>query len=124
MRKRYGIPRDWDSWVTPQMEAEYLTTAEQIYTTGDFYTLEGAVNIIERSSLSPCRKKRLKEMLPIIQNGTMDALKKRFSYNTIKKYLTLLGELNVNPLTIKTNFEDNPCGITYIANPFFKGNGI
>ena len=124
MRKRYGIPRDWDSWVTPQMEAEYLTTAEQIYTSGDFYTLDGAASIIEASSLSPCRKARLKEMLSIIQSGTMDALKKRFSYNTIKKYLTMLKELNVNSLTIKTNPEDNPYGITYIANPFFKGKGI
>ena len=124
MRKKYGLVRDWSNWVTPQMEAEYLTTAERIYTTGDFYTLKGAIDIIESSSLSPCSKKRLKEMLSIIQDETMDAVKKQFSHNTIKKYLDILKDLNVNPLTIKTNPVDNPCGITYIANPFFKGKGI
>lgn len=124
MRRRYGRPRDWDSWVTPQMEAEYLTKAAPIFPAGDFYTLDGASRIIQRSSISPTLKGRIQNMLAIIQNGTIDAAKKQFSPNTVRKYLAILKELNVSPLTISTNPEENPCGITYIQNPFFKSNGI
>lgn len=125
MQREYGLIRSWENWVTPQMEAEYLTTAEPVFLAGDFYTLDGAADIIEASSsLSPTLKARLREMLTIIQNETMDALKKRSSPNTIKKYRAILKDLNVNPLTIKANRKDNPHGITYIENPFFKGNGI
>lgn len=124
MKREYGLVRDWENWVTPEMEAEYLTTAEPVFLSGDFYSMDGAVDIIQASGLTPCHKKRLTDMLAVIQSGTMDALKGYASRNTILKYLTMLKDLNVNPLTIKTNFENNPCGITYIANPFFKCKGI
>ena len=58
--------RTWNAW-------------RKAYLSGDFYSMDGAVDIIQASGLTPCHKK-----------------------------------LNVNPLTIKTNFENNPCGITYI----------
>ena len=119
MKREYGLVRDWENWVTPQMETEYLTTAEPVFLSGDFYVMDGAIDIIQTSGLTPCHKKRLIEMLAIIQTGTMDALKDYASRNTIKKYLAMLKDLNVNPLTIKTDFESNPCGITYIANPFW-----
>ncbi len=124
MKREYGLVRDWENWVTPQMETEYLTTAEPVFLSGDFYVMDGAIDIIQTSGLTPCHKKRLIEMLAIIQTGTMDALKDYASRNTIKKYLAMLKDLNVNPLTIKTDFESNPFGITYIANPFFKGKEI
>ena len=124
MKREYGLVRDWENWVTPEMEAEYLTTAEPVFLSGDFYSMDGAVDIIQASGLTPCHKKRLTDMLAVIQSGTMDALKGYASRNTILKYLTMLKDLNVNPLTIKTNFENNPCGITYIANPFFKCKGF
>lgn len=124
MKREYGLVRSWGNWVTPEMEAEYLTTAEPVFLSGDFYSMERAVDIIQASGLTPCHKKRLTEMLAVIQNGTMDALKGYASRNTIKKYLAMLKDLNVNPLTIKTDFESNLFGITYIANPFFKRKGI
>ena len=120
MRRKYGIVRDWDNWVTPQMEAEYLTKAEPVFPSGDFYTRDGAAGIIQNSSLSPCHKQRLIEMISTIQSGTMDALKDKYSRNTVKKYLAMLKDLNVNPLTIKPNIY----GVDYIKNPFFKRSRI
>ncbi len=124
MRRKYGLVRDWDNWVTPETEAYYLTASEPVFPSGDFYTLDGAAAIIQASSLSDCRKKRLQEILAIIQRDTIAALKDYACRNTIKKYMSMLKALNVNPLTIKTNLKDNPTGITYIKNPFFKNKGI
>ncbi|MDE7243614.1 MAG: hypothetical protein K2O18_06520 [Oscillospiraceae bacterium] len=124
MRRKYGLVRDWDNWVTPEMEAYYLTAAESVFPSGDFYSLDRAAAIIQASSYSDCKKKRLQEMLAIIQKDTVAALKDFACPNTIKKYFAMLKELNVNPLTIKVNPEDNPSGITYIKNPFFKSKGI
>ena len=117
MRRKYGLVRDWDNWVTPEMEAYYLTSAESVFPLGDFYTLDGAAAIIQASSLSPTHQKRLIEMLAIIQKNTVHALKDFACRNTLKKYYTLLKAINVNPLTIKPNGK----GVTYIENPFFKG---
>lgn len=122
MYRKYGLVRDWGNWVTPEMEAAYLTAAESVFPLGDFYTLDGAVDIIQNSNLSNCHKKRLNEMLVIIQNETIHALKDFACRNTIKKYFAMLKELNVNPLTIKDNPVDNPTRITYIANPFWAAH--
>lgn len=121
MKREYGLARNWETWVTPEMESEYLLTAEPVFRAGDFYSLDNAIAIIQASDFSNCHKKRLEEMLIFIQNGTMDALKDFASRNTIKKYSAMLRKLNVNPLTIPDNSKINPTGITYIENPFFKG---
>lgn len=120
MRREYGLARNWETWVTPEMESEYLTTAEPIFQAGDFYKLDDAIDIIQASDFSNCHKKRLEEMLVFIQCNTMNKLKEFASRNTNKKYLSMLKDLNVNPLTIKPNKD----GITYIKNPFFKCKGI
>lgn len=115
MRRQHGIDRTWDRWVTPEMEAKYLIEAEPVFPLGDFYTLDGAIDIINASSLTPCYKKRLAETLLMIQQESMDALKSAYSRNTIKNYLAKLKALNINPLTIVPNEH----GIEYLANPFF-----
>ena len=119
MKREYKLARNWETWVNPKMESEYLLTAEPVFRAGDFYSLDAATAIIQGSSFSNCHKKRMEEMLIFIQNGTMDALKDFASRNTVKKYLSMLHELNVNPLTIPVNPKVNPTGITYIENPFW-----
>ncbi len=120
MKREQGLARNWENWVTTEKEAEYLLTAEPVFRTGDFYSLEEAIAIVQGSSLTNCHKKRLEAMLICIHYDTMDALKSFASRNTVKKYLSMLKDLNVNPLTIPYNSD----GITYIKNPFFKGKGI
>lgn len=120
IRHEYGIPRKWDNWVTHEMEEKYLIEAEPIFQSGDFYSLERAVDLIQASDYTPCYKQRLQDALTIVHHGNMDDLKTKYSRNTLKKYLEKLKELNISPLPIPPN----EYHIDYIENPFFKRKGI
>ena len=120
MRHQYGLLCDWDNWVSAEMEATYLTSAEPIFQLGDFYSLDRAVDLIQASDFTPCYKQRLQDALTTVEHGTMDDLKAKYSRNTLKKYMEKLKELNICPLPIPENKYD----IDYIENPFFKREGI
>ena len=49
----------------------------------------------------------------IIAKSNMDVAKTKLSYNTYRRYLNLLGDLGINPITIPDD-----CGLQYIKSPF------
>lgn len=116
MRGQYGVLRTWDNWVTVERENHYLTTAKSIFPPGDFCTLAAAQTLIDLdANLTPYFKRRLMEVLGLIQQQGMGTLLEKYCRNTIKRYLNQLKPLNINPLTIRDSF-----GIDFIENPFRK----
>ena len=78
-----------------------------------FFTLEQAESLIVSSKYSKTIKNNLIKFIRIIAKSNMDVAKTKLSYNTYRRYLNLLGDLGINPITIPDD-----CGLQYIKSPF------
>ena len=110
---RRGVARTVANWINADTEARYLEKLYGMFPKGDFFTLGQAESLIASSKHGKTTKNHLIKFLRIIAKEDMDATKAQLSYNTYHRYLTLLGELGVNPITIPDG-----CGIPYIKSPF------
>lgn len=77
----------------------------KIYPTGDFYSFNTSVTLINKIERSLTLKTRLKEFLRNVSNGTLDTPKKTIyskaiSEDTWLERLKLFNELDINPITI------------------------
>lgn len=114
MRRYHGVPRTWDTWITMDMQQRYYDQAVAMIPPGDFYSLAKAMEIVEQSNLSRCKRRKLTQDLQLVSTAGMDAMKERYkSVNTYKDHLADFAKLSVNPLTIPAQH-----GIEHIANPF------
>jgi hypothetical protein len=71
--------------------------------TGDYYRLEKAIDIIEKSTYSNAIKNNLQKFVGLTNECGLERMEKFYSYNSISKYITLLAELGVNPITLNNN---------------------
>lgn len=110
---RCGVARAVTNWINADTETRYLEKLYGMFPRGDFYTLEQAEALISSSKHSKTMKTHLIKFLRIIAKDDMDTAKTQFSYNTYQRYLNLLSDLGVNPITIPDN-----CGIQFIKSPF------
>ena len=110
---RRGFARTVPNWINADTEARYLEKLYGMFPRGDFYTLEQAEALISSSKHSKTTKNHLIKFLRIIAKEDMDTAKSQLSYNTYQRYLNLLSDLGVNPITIPDN-----CGIQSIKSPF------
>ena len=110
---RRGFARTVPNWINADTEARYLEKLYGMFPRGDFYTLEQAEALISSSKHRKTTKNHLIKFLRIIAKEDMDTAKSQLSYNTYQRYLNLLSDLGVNPITIPDN-----CGIQSIKSPF------
>ncbi|AOM82063.1 hypothetical protein [Salisediminibacterium beveridgei] len=86
-----------------------------IYFQGDFVKLTEAKKRIERSTLTPYQKDKLIDLLKKINysKATVSSPVKKgnVSKPTFKKYLRLLEELSIHPITIPKNIKGSPKSI-------------
>ena len=80
---------------------------------GDFYALDAAEHIVSYSNLTKTTKRHLIDFLREIAQNDMDTAKRKICYNTYRRYLNILADLGVNPITIPRD-----CGLSYIQSPF------
>lgn len=113
-RQRQGVPRTWDAWVNETRYWEYISILATYIYCDDFYSLEAARSLVYLSSLKNSMKRKLDKLLVVVANKGADAMEEiAKSYNTRRKYVGLLADLGVNPLTILAEY-----GLDYIPMPF------
>ena len=110
---RRGFARTVTNWINVDTEARYLEKLYGMFPKGDFFTLEQAESLIVSSKYSKTIKNKLIKFIRIIAKSNMDVAKTKLSYNTYRRYLNLLGDLGINPITIPDD-----CGLQYIKSPF------
>lgn len=110
---RRGFARTVTNWINVDTEARYLEKLYGMFPKGDFFTLEQAESLIVSSKYSKTIKNNLIKFIRIIVKSNMDVAKTTLSYNTYRRYLNLLGDLGINPITIPDD-----CGLQYIKSPF------
>lgn len=112
MAKR-GVARSVKNWINAETERHYLQKMYGMFPKGDFYTLDMAEHMIASSNLTKITKRHLIDFLCEIDRSDMDTAKSNICYNTYRRYLNILAELGVNPITIPQDY-----GLTYIQSPF------
>lgn len=101
---KYGIDKNIDNyWSKDSMEEYYFKYLKDFFGIGQHYKLSIAKNIIDSSDYSNKYKEKLKRFLTEM---TMEvdyrqlARNKLFSIETIKKYIEMLGNLNINTICL------------------------
>ena len=110
--KKQDIARDIKKyWCRKTMEQQYFDYLKDYLYIGDYYKLSKAKRIIFSSSYSETIKNNLIKFVTEINCIGITLASKNYSYNTSKKYIHLLNNLKLNPITI-----DNDCKIEKIEN--------
>lgn len=110
---KQGIVRSVKNWINAETERHYLQKLYSMFPKGDFYTLDEAEHRVSSASLTKTIKRHLIDFLREIARSDMDTAKNKICYNTYRRYLRILADLGVNPITIPQN-----CGLSYIQSPF------
>ncbi len=103
--KRYGILKDIHNyWSIDGINRYYFELIEKYLYRGDYFKREDAKRIINGSIiLSKNEKQKLKKFtLQISRYGIDKIVKlKKYSYATVKKYISLLEGIGVNPIILE-----------------------
>ncbi|SFU82354.1 hypothetical protein SAMN04487886_11924 [Clostridium sp. DSM 8431] len=111
------VERDIESYLTYTMYKNYMTKMVIGVTgRGDFYSLKGAIDIINKHNVSDVVKEELREFL-VYTSLKRDLGKTKEKYDRYKynKYIAILNDLNVNPIIIPEKWRKS-----FIANPLNK----
>jgi len=104
-----------------------LSNIQKIVYKGDYYNIREANKIINKSSLSDKNKQFVREFLIDVSKNSITGAKKltidnskiKYTDYKFKKALSILEELNINPILIPKNKEYlGTERIFYIKNPF------
>lgn len=118
--KNKGIERDIDLyWSKEFMEDIYFKFYEEYLYLGKYYKLGKAKEIIEKSSYTKTIKKGLINFVDDVNKFGMTRGSKKYSYNTTRRYVSYLNELNVNPITI-----NDDCNIDEIENLLVRAREV
>lgn len=82
---------------------------------GDYYKINKAKTIIDKSNLREKEKEQLLEFLKYISEKGYEKAKKQFTRYYRNKFLSQLENLQINPILIPKNRKDFP---SYMKNPF------
>lgn len=106
--KKQDIARDIKKyWCRETMEQQYFSYLKDYLYIGDYYKLSKAKEIIFSSSYSKTIKNGLVKFITEINHYGITPTSKNYSYNTSKKYIQLLNELKLNPITINDDSNIN-----------------
>lgn len=110
--KYADLPRNYSTWVSVEMEDWYLLYASRAFPCGDFWDIDTAVSKIDASRNTPAMKANLRNYIYEIAATDMDTANAGISRDTAKKYIQMLDDIEVNPITI-----DSCRRISHIKNP-------
>ena len=103
--KKEEISRDIKNyWNHKTMENQYFSYLEKYLYKGDYYKFSKAKELILLSSYSNTLKKGLIEFIKNVNEYGMTNASATLSYNTVKKYIQLLDNLKINPITINDKY--------------------
>ena len=115
MRKNllnYGIKRNLKNyWCKSAFDENFLIFLKNYYYIGDYYTLNKAREMIRKSSYSKTIQNNLCKFITSISRYGIDYARNKYNYSVFNKYISILNEIKVNPVTI-----DNDSELTYMEN--------
>lgn len=123
MRKNllnYGIKKDLKNyWCKSSFYENFFEVLKDYYYLGDYYTLNKARELIRESSYSKTVKNNLCKFITSISRYGIDYAKNKYNYSVFNKYISILNEIKVNPVTI-----DNDSEIIYMENVLKRAERI
>lgn len=115
MRKNllnYGIKRDLKNyWCKSSFYENFFEVLKDYYYLGDYYTLNKARELIRKSSYSKTIQNNLCKFITSISRYGIDYARNKYNYSVFNKYISILNEIKVNPVTIYNDSE-----LTYMEN--------
>lgn len=116
----YGVKRELKNYCCKSSFYEnFFGVLNNYYYLGDYYTLNKARESIRKSSYSKTIRNNLCKFITSISRYGIDYAKNKYSYSVFNRYVNLLNEINVNPVTI-----DNDSELTYMENILKKAERI
>lgn len=111
------LERSIDSYLTYEMYKQYMTKMViGVVGRGDFYSLRYAAAIIKSQDLKDTIKKELRDFLvDTSRNRDLGRTKEQYGRYKYKKYISILEELNINPIIIPEKWRKN-----FLKNPLVK----
>lgn len=127
-KRKYNIEKNLKNYFSKSLQVKYmLSNIQKIVYKGDYYNIREANKIINKSSISDKDKQFVREFLiDISEKGvtgakqiTLNNNKIKYTQYKFKKAISILEELNINPILIPKSKEylGNE-RIYYIKNPF------
>lgn len=115
MRKNflnYGIKKELKNyWCKSSFHENFFEVLKGYYYLGDYYTLNKARELIRKSSYSKTIQNNLCKFITSISRYGIDYARNKYNYSVFNKYISILNEIKVNPVTI-----DNDSELTYMEN--------
>lgn len=104
------------SFLQADLSEEYINIYyDKTIGSGDYYKLSKAIQMIEESNYTKTMKDKLVEVLRAINRHRSiwkAREKSKYSRNSFNKYLNMIRELNINPVTIPNEME-----VDFLKNP-------
>ena len=96
-------------WSKEAMELYFFDFLEPYLYEGDYYKRDVCKKIIDASNIKKLVKKRLNNFLLMESRYGIDGMikKKKYCYDTVRKYIKILNELKINPITIPNELKDD-----------------
>lgn len=119
---RYGIERTLENyWNIDSFNENYFDFLQDYFFLGDYYRLDLARELIRKSPYSKTVKVNLCKFVTKINKVGMTCTKEKYNYNyvTMKKYIDLLNNIGVNPVTI-----NNDSDVTFMENMLTKSRKV
>lgn len=119
---RFGIERTLGNyWNIDSFNENYFDFLNGYFFLGDYYRLDLAKELIRKSPYSKTVKVNLCKFVTKINKVGMTCTKEKYNYNyvTMKKYIDLLNNIGVNPVTINNDSE-----VTFMENMLTKSRKI
>ncbi len=100
--KKYGITRELvNYWSKDGMQMYYFDFLQDFFYSGDYYRIDIAIEKIENSLYTKSMQKKLILFIKRVNEIGMTETKKFYSYSTFKNYIKKLGEIGLNPVTLR-----------------------
>ena len=127
-KRKYNIEKDLKFYFSESLQRKYmLSNIQKIVYKGDYYNIRGADKIINKSNMKERDKKFIREFLiDVSENGitgakeiSIESDKQKYTPYKFKKAVSILEELNINPILIPKSREYfHNERHSYIKNPF------
>jgi hypothetical protein len=115
-KRTYDMSKNISTYLNSSLYKIYMKNNLEIFLyKGDYYTIYKAKKIITNSNIKGNYKEETIEFIKYISKYGVTKAKSKYSTYRFKKYLSILDELNINPILIPKNLKGVP---TYIKNPF------
>lgn len=119
---RYGVERTLDNyWNLDSFNENYFDFLQDYFFLGDYYRLDVCREKIKKSTYSKTIQKNLCQFVTRINRIGLTDTKEKYGYNyvTMKKYIGLLNDIKVNPVTIDMGSE-----VTFMENILSKSRKL